>query len=255
MPALADLADLAGRAVAVPIAGLTRLRGDKPMHPRGALFAAVLERTGPPVPWGVGWLDERTDSPASVRFSRGVGLPEPWPDLLGLAVRLPAAGPGGRPVDLLFSSTGRGRWSRWVPVLRRDAGCAYGSLMGYRTAVGTVRLAALPEGPAEASDPAPLAAAVSRRGLVLTLAASLEGGAWEPFARLRVGDPARPLDPEVHVDAVLHAPPGLRADGPMARFRRPAYAAARRVRAARGAGGPDGAVPGTAAPGADGGAR
>jgi hypothetical protein len=228
-----DLADLAGRAVAVPLAGLTRLRGDKPMHPRGVLFTGVLHRTGPPRPWGVAWLDELRTDRVLVRLSRGAGLPEPWPDLLGLAVRLPGGGPDGGPVDLLLSSAGRGRWTRLVPVLRRDAATPYSSIMSYRSAVGPVRLAALPEGSGVASDPAPLAAAVGRRGLRFTLAAALEGGPWEPFARLTVAAPVQPLDPEVHVDAVLHAPPGLRADGPMARFRRPAYAAARSVRAAR----------------------
>lgn len=68
-----DLADLAGRAVAVPIAALTRLRGDEPMHPRGATFDAVLERTGPPRPWGIAWLDEPRTDPVVVRFSRGAG--------------------------------------------------------------------------------------------------------------------------------------------------------------------------------------
>ncbi len=226
-----DLADLAGRAVAVPIAVLTRLRGDKPMHPRGATFDAVLERTGPPRPWGVAWLDERRVDRVVVRLSRGAGLPAPWPDLLGMALRVPAAEPATRPVDLLLSSTGRGRWTRLVPVLRRDAATPYGSLMSYRCDLGPIRLAALPEGSGVPSDPAPLAAEVTRRGVGFTLVAALEAGAWEPFARLRVGDPAQPLDPEVHFDAVLNAPPGLRADGPMARFRRPAYAAARRVRA------------------------
>jgi hypothetical protein len=228
-----DLADLAGRAVAVPLAALTGLRGDKPMHPRGALFTGALHRTGPPRPWGVAWLDDRRTDRVLVRMSRGAGLPEPWPDLLGLAVRVPGGGPDGRPVDLLLSSAGRGRWTRLLPVLRRDAATAYSSIMSYRSAVGPVRLAALPEGGGAPSDPAPLAATVDRRDLRFTLAAALEGGAWEPFARLTVAAPVRPVDPEVHVDAVLHAPPGLRADGPMARFRRPAYAAARRVRAAR----------------------
>jgi hypothetical protein len=97
---------------------------------------------------------------------------------------------------------------------------------------------ALPEGAGVPSDPAPLATAAARRPLRFTLAAALECGPWEPFGRLRVGDPVQPLDPEVHVDAVLDAPPGLRADGPMARFRRPAYAAARRERA-QGARGPE----------------
>jgi hypothetical protein len=226
-----DLADLVGRVLAVPLAALTWLRGDKPMHPRGALFNGVLERTGPPHPWGVGWLDARRSDRVLVRFSRGAGLPEPWPDLLGLAVRLPGGGPEGRPVDLLLSSAGRGRWTRLVPVLRRDAGGVYSSFMSYRSVVGPVQLAALSERSGVPSDPAPLEAAVRRRELRFTLAAALEGGPWEPFGRLRIGEPMQPLDPEVHVDAVLHPPPGLRADGPLARIRRPAYAAARRVRA------------------------
>ena len=163
-----------------------------------------------------------------LRLSRSLGLPTVLPDVLGFALRVP----GERPVDLLLSSTGRGRWTRLVPVLRRDAATSYCSIMAYRSALGPVRLAALPEGTGVPSDPDPLADAVARRGLGFTLAAALEGGEWEPFARLRVGDPARALDPELHLDAVLNAPPGLPADGPMARFRRPAYAAARRVRAA-----------------------
>jgi hypothetical protein len=230
-----DLADLAGRAVAVPVAALTRARGGKPMHPRGALFDGVLERTGPPRPWGVGWLDERRSDRVLVRLSRGAGLPGPWPDLLGLAVRQPAGTPEGRPVDLLLSSTGRGRWTRLVPAVRRDAAGPYCSIMSYRSAVGPVQLAALPGRPGVPSDPAPLAAAVRSRELRFTLAAALEGGPWEPFGWLRIVQPLQPLDPEVHVDAVLHAPPGLCADGAMARFRRPAYAAARRVRGRRSA--------------------
>jgi hypothetical protein len=39
-----------------------------------------------------------------------------------------------------------------------------------------------------------------------------------------------PLDPDVRFDAVAHPPPGLVPDGPMARFRAPAYARARAAR-------------------------
>jgi hypothetical protein len=223
-------ADAAGRAVAVLIAALTRVRGAKPMHPEGALFDAVLDRTGPPRPWGVGWIDERSVDRVLVRLSRGAGLPAGWPDLLGLAIRVPAAGPGARPVDLLLSSTGRGRWSRMVPVLRRDAATVYSSIMSYGSPLGPVQFAALPERSGVPSEPTGLAGGVARQGLRFTLAAGLEHGEWEPIGRLRLLAPAAPLDPEVHVDAVLDPPPGLTADGPMARFRRPAYAAARRAR-------------------------
>jgi hypothetical protein len=56
-------------------------------------------------------------------------------------------------------------------------------------------------------------------------------GPWKPFGTVTLGAPVEQLDPPVRFDAVLHAPPGLAADGPLARFRRPAYAAARRAQA------------------------
>jgi hypothetical protein len=139
-----------------------------------------------------------------VRLSRGAGLPPRWPDLLGLALRAPG------PVDLLLSSTGRHRWASRVPVLRRDPATTYGSVMAYRGPAGPVVLAAAPEG----AD-------------VFVLTATVGGGPVQRFARIVLGAEADPADPPLHVDAVLHAPPGLVADGPMARFRRPAYAAAR----------------------------
>jgi hypothetical protein len=51
--------------------------------------------------------------PALLRFSRGAGLPEPLPDALGVAIKLPNAhGPGADQDLLLTSSTDR-------PLLRR----------------------------------------------------------------------------------------------------------------------------------------
>jgi hypothetical protein len=222
---MADLADAAGRLVAGPVAALTRARGAKPMHPRGTLFTAVLERTG--LAAGIPWLDATGRDDVLVRISRGAGLPPALPDLLGLAVRVL----GERPVDLLLSSTGRGRWTRRVPVLRRDAATTYGSIMGYRSARGPVLLAADPAG-----GPLPTAGdrlAAAAPGRVVTLSASVGRGPWQPFGTVTLGEASSPPDRELPFDAVQHPPPGLVADGPMARFRRPAYAAAR---AARGVG-------------------
>lgn len=224
---MVDLARAAGRLVGLPLAGVARLRHGKPMHPRGAVFSAVLEREGrrTGTPWGVPWLDTAATGEAVVRLSRGAGLPAPLPDLLGLAVRLPSdAGP---PVDLLLSSTGRGPVGRLLPALRRDSAAVYSSIMGYRSDRGTIRIAALPEDDAVPSEPGPLAREVARDGLSFTLAAAEGRGRWVPFGRLVLGDPAEPLDPGLRFDAVLHPPPGLVADGPMARFRAPAYARAR----------------------------
>jgi hypothetical protein len=216
---MADLVDAAGRAVAVPLAALARVRRAKPMHPRGVVFDARLDRHG--LDTGIPWLDETVRDDVLVRLSRGAGLPPRLPDLLGLAVRLP----GERPVDLLLSSTGRGRWTRRVPVPRRDAATTYGSIMAYRSPAGPVWLSAVPEGGDLPSDGDRLAAVGA--GRAITLEAAVGRGPWRRFATLVLRSPVPPVDPPLHFDAVLHAPPGLAADGPMARFRRPAYAAAR----------------------------
>ena len=222
---MADPARTAGGVVAAPLGALARLRRGKPMHPRGAVLDAVLERRGSRPEWGVPWLDELGSEPVIVRFSRGAGLPSAVPDLLGLAVRLPEG-----PIDLLLSTTGRGPLLRWVPLPRRDAAAVYTSIMGYRSDAGTLRFAALPEDDALPSDPEDVAAAVRERSRLFTLAAARGPGRWRPFGRLVLTRPREPLDPDVRFDAVQHPPPGLAADGPMARFRAPAYARARAER-------------------------
>jgi hypothetical protein len=178
----------------------------------------------------VHWLDDAARDAAVVRLSRGAGLPAALPDLLGLAIRVPSA--EGAPVDLLLTTTGRGPLGRLVPIPRRDTAAVHSSIMGYRSDAGTLRLAALPEDDDVPSEPAPLAAEVTRAGLSYTLAAARVLGPWVPFGRLVVGDPLEPLDPDVRFDAVQNPPPGLVPDGPMARFRAPAYARARRARSA-----------------------
>jgi len=203
---MADLFDAAGRVAAVPLALLARARGGRPMHPRGVVLSARVVRTGLPRPSGAGWLDEPGADDVLVRLSRGAGLPPRLPDLLGLALRAP----GGTPVDLLLSSSGRHRWTRRVPVLRRDPATTYGSIMGYRSPAGPVLLSATP---------------VSAG--VFSLGATVGRAPEQLFGRVVLGPEAEPPEPPLHVDAVLHAPPGLVADGPLARFRRPAYAATR----------------------------
>ena len=214
--------------VAAPLAALARWRNGKPMHPRGAVFDAVLERHGSDHPWGVPFLDATARDDVVVRLSRGAGLPEPLPDLLGLAVRLDDG--TGPPVDLLLSTTGRGALTRVVPLLRRDTASVYCSIMAYSSPAGPIRLAALPTGDGVPSDPRPLAAAVRRHPVVFVVAAARGFGPWVPFGRLTIADTVGPLDPELRFDAVRHPPPGLVADGPLARFRAPAYAAAQEAR-------------------------
>src|SRR4051794_32427081 len=111
---MADLPRAAGRLAGLVLGALARLRRGKPMHPRGAVFSALLERHGNEAanPVGVPWLDLPATEAAVVRLSRGAGLPAPLPDLLGLAIRIPAA---RAPIDLLLSTTGRGPLARLLP--------------------------------------------------------------------------------------------------------------------------------------------
>ena len=203
---MVDLLDAAGRAVAVPLALLARISGGRPMHPRGVVRTARLHRTGPARPTGVRWLDETGTDDVLVRLSRGAGLPPRLPDLLGFALRAP----GEPTVDLLLSATGRGRWTRRLPVPRRDPATTYGSVMAYRGPAGPVLLAVRPHGPE-----------------VFTLTATVGHGPEQPVGQVVLGAETEPPDPPLHFDAVLRPPPGLVADGPLARFRRPAYTAAR----------------------------
>ncbi len=212
---LSPLAGVLGRLLAMPLGAVARWRSGKPMHPDGVVCHGVLERTGSTPPWGVPWLDEPATSPVLVRLSRGAGLPASLPDVLGLAVRL--GGPADERIELLLSTTGSGRLGRLVPVPRRDPATGYGSIMGYRTDAGTMRLAAAGERTSAASGEA----------LVFVLAAARGTGPWRPFARLTLGSEVRPPDPDPRFDAVLHPPPGMVPDGPLARLRAPAYASAR----------------------------
>jgi hypothetical protein len=102
--------------------------------------------------------------------------------------------------------------------------------MAYRSDSGSLRIAAFPNASGVPSDPEPLAEDVARHRLTFTLAAAHGAGDWQPFGRLSLTAPEQPLDSDVRFDAVLHPPPGMVPDGPMARFRAPAYATARAAR-------------------------
>jgi len=104
----------AGPAAAAGFYALAALLRGRALHPTGVGYRGRLvvcgAGTGRP---GVPLLRPGAAHPALVRFSRGVGLPEPLPDALGVAVKLPDAhGPGADQDLLLASSADR-------PLLRR----------------------------------------------------------------------------------------------------------------------------------------
>lgn len=94
----------AGAAAAFGVA--TAIRGARILHPRGTVYECSLtvESTGA---WGARVLDRPAEHGGVVRLSRSVGLPEPLPDIEGLALRLPGLGVDGRPLDVLVVSAVR----------------------------------------------------------------------------------------------------------------------------------------------------
>jgi hypothetical protein len=152
-------------------------------------------------------------SPVLVRVSRSVGAPPPLPDVHGLAFRWEAA---GRTNDVLLSSAGTGRLTRFLLSFRRAPWSgSFSSVMPFRTPDGPVVLAARPAHPTRAR----------RAGDVdVVLLSAGPTGPWHRWGRLTasVEDPT-----DVRFDPVLHSPAGLGTYRWAAVLRRPAYRAAR----------------------------
>ncbi|HEU4674992.1 MAG TPA: hypothetical protein VFS29_03330 [Motilibacteraceae bacterium] len=242
---------LAGRAAGAGLGAAsavgTVVRRSRPLHPRGALLAATVRRHGAPVPWGVPWLDEPGEDEALVRVSRSVGLPAPWPDVLGLALRVPVPGAaaddvdevgdgdgGPRQADLLFATTGLGTLGRFLFAPRRElAASPLSTLLPYRSPRGLVVLAATPADPGRPlpRDPDELAAVAAAEPVELVLEAAAPTGPWRAFGLLLLTGPAEAsLDPPTAFDPVRRPLPGLEVPTALARLREPAYALAQRLR-------------------------
>lgn len=199
--ALGSLADVAGRR--------TRRR---PLHARGIVLPASL-RIGddPDAPGAV----EAFSGPAVVRLSRATGLPRPWPDVHGLAVRWER---DGRAESLLLSGTGTGTVSRFVLAPRRRVvDGPFTTLMPFRAPGGPVVLGARPTARPDG-------------GLDVLLLSSRLRGPWYRWGALRVDAPgAAAADDVVRFDPVLDCPSGLATYRWAAALRLPAYRHARRA--------------------------
>jgi hypothetical protein len=158
----------------------------------------------------VPFLDESRTDEVLVRESRAAGLPRPLPDVRGLALRVP--NPDGSVGDVLFSSTGLGRLTRFVllPTLS-TYGRPMTTLLPYDTDAGPVHLGVRATGPDR-----------------LELLYAVGGGDWQQLGELELSE--REGDQDVSFDAVRNTLPGLRQYAAVRRLREPAYAAARSSR-------------------------
>jgi hypothetical protein len=234
--------DVLLRAAAAVFSGLSRARhGRRSLHPRGSAFAARVELDPPP---GVGGGARLFSAPgsyaATVRFSRGFGFPQPWPDLLGVAIRLHDAYGPGEDQDLLFTSSAAAPVLRRVLLPARDGffGQAFSSVLPFR--VGdrrTVMGAWATAEPVGASGRDLERLAATARTGTLTFALALAAGplrGWRTVGELRIGERLAPEASEALSFAAWTTAPDIVPVGLLNTLRAAAYPGSRRGRRAAG---------------------
>lgn len=215
---------LAGAALEFVFGVLLLARRPRPIHPKGVVLDGSLRWIGRTQASGMRWIDEPPSAFVDVtaRLSRGAGLPEPLPDIIGLALRLD--GETGV-ADLELASTGFGVPSRfWLVPQRSPSRARLSTLLPYRGDRGPVLIAArtlapddLPTGLGE------LAGALERAPWRLRLYWATPLGAWHAFAELELHRPPGPFDRLLRFDAVRHPLPGTGHYRWVEALRQPSY--------------------------------
>jgi hypothetical protein len=211
---------------------LSALRGKRIFHPDGAAYRATLtmlpaDRLDPLV----GFAAETT-SDAYVRFSRGVGLPEKIPDILGLAIKVPLFAGAEIDQDLLMVTSGEG------PVMQNLLlpaagyfGHHFSSVLPYRRAEDEdgdqILFGARADAELDGHDDRSfqdIANTVAVRNLRFDLLTARIGDKWKKAGSLVV---TKPLEEQIS-SALRYNPwnshPDLIPAGPFNTWRRAAYA-------------------------------
>lgn len=226
----ASFSSMAGLALAAGFRAIKILRPDRPIHPAGVALIGTLERQPGNTGSGIRWVDSAGRDQVAARFSRSVGTPPGWPDILGLALRVNTE---TGPADILLASTPLAWPGRFLLTAHRSTGStAFTSLMPYKGANGPVLLAARPE-PAGQDLPATPEAfrqALGAGTWTLGLYHARPAGRWTRFGTLALVLAPGPGDTTARFDPVLRTLPGAPAYGWAGRLRAPSYAAARKRR-------------------------
>jgi len=218
---------LVGRALRHAFLRLQRLRPPRPIHPRGLplsgdVFWGNRDRVA-----GIAWIDEPpTGARARVtaRYSRSLGLPDAFPDVLGLALRVET---DDGHADIELASTGSGvPWRfalvpRWIP-----SRGVFTTLIPYRGGAGAILLRARPLRPSLPAGVPAISKILTDETWRLSLAFATPGGSWHPFALLSLD--SRRGDPDVRFDAGRNVLPGARMYRWVSAVRQPSYDAVQR---------------------------
>lgn len=201
----------AGRAVVGTVfGGLAKLLGDRPIHPDGAAFRAELVVETPRLR-RARLFAKPARHDAFVRLSRGFGLPEPVPDLMSLAIKVPDAYGLGKTQDLLLTAAGE------RPVLRHlfdwggtHADRSYSTVLPFSVGGVTMVLGAKPNDDATAFD----------------VRAATPLGPWHTIARIELGERLSEAEEDALAFNSSTTGGGIRPVGLINRVREAAYDAA-----------------------------
>jgi hypothetical protein len=213
-----------GPAVAALLGLVARAPAFRLLDHSGSGYRAVVTIAPGGRPTGAPFLDRPGSFAAQVRFSRGLGLPEPLPDVLRVDVKvIDAHGPGRHQDFLLVSSCAGPGWRHLAVPTTEFGGQPFSSLVPYLVG-GRIRVFGVrPVGPPVRDGGNALAevhVAAGRGELSLELAVAGEVGPWLPVGRLVVGE----LLDDRSTDALRFDPwrpgPGIRPVGPLHLFHR-----------------------------------
>jgi hypothetical protein len=232
-----------GPVVAAGFYAVAALRRRRSLHPTGIGYRGWLQvPIEPSARPGVPLFEVGVRHPALLRFSRGAGLPEPLPDALGVAIKLPDAhGPGLDQDLLLTSSTDRPLLRRLLFPARSFVHGAFSTALPYD--LGSERVVLL-------LVPAPISAApstggedhrhvggalaelraVAANGLELELRTAKSFGRSQPLATVAVGSPLSADQTEALRFNPWTTGPGIHPSGWLNLLRDAAYQASQRGR-------------------------
>lgn len=216
-----------GSALAAAAALTGLLRRDKPLHPVGHHGTGHLTVTDPAPDLGIEAIARTATRPCRARWSRAMGLPQGWPDVEGLALRLEGAAPDGGDADLLFASTGGRAWSRYLLTMRGPG--HFGPLTTLLPVRAGGRAVTFRLSPEPDLRPDALPDVLPPSSYALEVARGT--GAWEPVGRVDVAWSEE--DTSDRFDPVARPLAGLEQYAFVRGLREPAYVAARAVARAR----------------------
>lgn len=218
----------AGAAAAGLLGAASAIRRKRIFHPAGVAFRGEVSLRGASL--GIALLDQPATHPAVVRLSRGVGLPERFPDFLGVAIRIIDAHGPGRHQDLLMVTAGEAPGARHALIPRRGfRGRHFSTLLPYRLD-GHTNMFGAATAPGPDLDLDGLRTAGAPADLDLDLLVAPATGGWRSIGTVTLGSHL----PAAEADALRFDPSntggGIRPAGTIQAIRRLAYRASQFAR-------------------------